>query len=225
MKHAFFLLPLALILPSACKDKVDDKTPEAALDDGALNKAEIDPALTSALEAQIMVDPALTGDANREAIKAADAPAQALIPPDKSLSAAAAVRTNGPTLGELADQQAQKKTMAGCNSTVSYGLRWSTTLPADIPIYPRGKVMEAAGSDRAACRLRIVTFATEAPPRAVIDYYLGAARRSGYQAGEEQDGKTTLVGGTRKDGAAFTTMIMPAAGGGAAVDLIVNNGL
>ena len=62
-----------------------------------------DPALTAALEDQIMVDPALAGPANANAIRPGDDPMQAPIPPEKDGNAP--VTGDGRTLGQLAAQQ------------------------------------------------------------------------------------------------------------------------
>lgn len=219
------LMGTGLALLAGCKDASMDKTTADKRDGQRLGKADVDPALTSALEGQIMVDPSLADQANRAAVKPADGPASALIPPETTGPSATAERAAGPTLGELAAQQTRQKSMPGCNHSVSYALHWSTRLPADVPIYPRGRVEEAAGSDTATCRLRVVTFTSSDSPRAVVDFYTGSVRRAGYSVSQEQDGEQVLLGGTRRDGAAVFAIVTPTRSGGTIVDLVVNNGM
>lgn len=218
-------LGTGLAAMAGCTDAPKGAGTADKLDDQLLGKGNADPALTSALEGQIMVDPSLADQANRAAVKPTDGPASALIPPETTGPSATAERPAGPTLGELAAQQTRQKSMPGCNHSVSYAMRWSTRLPADVPIYPRGRVEEAAGSDTATCRLRVVTFTSSDTPRAVIDFYTGSARRAGYSVSQEQDGEQAMLGGTRRDGAAVFAIVTPAKSGGTIVDLVVNNGI
>ena len=75
-----------------------------AIDAKVGGKAEADPALTAALEDQIMVDPSLSGQANDDAIKPAKEPMQTPIPAGEGAPAAA---SPGQTLGGLAAEQAE----------------------------------------------------------------------------------------------------------------------
>jgi hypothetical protein len=75
-----FVSALALVSLSAC-GRDGDKQEAAAIDDTVLGKGNAtDPAITSALEDQIMVDPALANQSNAHAVRPADRPAQAPIP-------------------------------------------------------------------------------------------------------------------------------------------------
>jgi hypothetical protein len=130
------------------------------------------------------------------------------------------------TLGSLAEQQARlsKDKFNGCVLDVQYSMDFANRLPTDLPLYPRARVVEAAGSDASNCRLRAVTYSTTAAPKAMIDYYLTIARRAGFTASHSGEGKEELVNGTRdRDGAAFYAIIQPA-GAGSSVDLVANKG-
>jgi hypothetical protein len=58
-----------------------------------------------------------------------------------------------------------------CAAKASDGLSWSLGLPQTLPIYPRGHLLEAAGSDKDGCHLRVVRFVTPVEPGAVVDFY------------------------------------------------------
>lgn len=221
------VLGTALLAMTACgSDKpADDKVEK--LDERLLGKGNADPVLTSALEDQIMVDSSLANMSNRNAVKAADAPMTAPVPPETTGPSATAERPNTPTLGQLAAGQAKaaRDKFAGCGLDVDYSMGWANRLPADLPLYPRARVEEAAGSDMPGCKLRAITFTTPAPQRAVIDFYIGQSKRSGFASSTEAKGRETLVGGTRNDGAAYYVVVTPAEAGGTIVDLVLNNGV
>ncbi len=222
------LLGPALLAVSACGGNAPADQKADKLDERLLGKGDADPVLTSALEDQIMVDPSLANMSNRNAVKAADAPMTAPVPPETTGPSAAAERSAANvTLGQLASKQAAaaRDKFAGCGLDVDYSMQWATRLPADIPLYPRARVDEAAGSDMPGCKLRAITFTTPAPQRAVIDFYIGQSKRSGFASSTEAKGRETLVGGTRNDGAAYYVVVTPAEAGGTIVDLVLNNGV
>lgn len=221
-----WLIP-ALLAVSACSgDKPADAKADK-LDERLLGKGNADPVLTSALEEQIMVDPGLNNMSNRNAVKAPDAPMTAPVPPETTGPSAPASRPDAPTLGQLAAGQAKsaRDKFSGCGLDVDYSMGWANRLPADLPLYPRARVEEAAGSDMPGCKLRAITFTTPAPQRAVIDFYIGQSKRVGFASSTEAKGRETLVGGTRSDGAAYYIVVTPAEAGGTIVDLVLNNGV
>jgi len=199
-----------------------------------------DPALTGALADQIMVDPALVQSANAHALRPADRPATAAVPPDAPLvdpvpAAAAppipaaradcpdcAARDGALTIGALAERQRDRAT-AGCAAGLGYSAGWATRLPAALPLYPGATVREAAGSDRGGCRLRVVAFVTGAPPAKAVAFYHARARAAGYTAEVQADGGARVVGGTRGDDA-FVVYADPRPGGGSDVRLVANGG-
>jgi hypothetical protein len=215
------LAPLALLSLPGCDSKTP--APDNGLDTRSLAKEDMDPAATSALESPIMVDPSLAEMSNRDAVKPADAPTSLALPPDAGPSAAAS-RPGGPVLGDMVADARRQKGLAGCSLKISYGAHWSAQLPADLPLYPKAHLEEAAGADSPRCKLRAVTVTTPDAADRVIRFYQEAARKAGYDASVEKDGGAQLVGGTRSDGAAFYTVITPVRTGGTIVDLVVNNG-
>lgn len=213
----------AALLLSACGDKASDKAELDKIDAKLGGKTGADPALSAALEDQIMVDPALASQSNEDSIRPPAQPFQAPVPLDPNAIDGAG---SGQTLGSLAEQQARlsKDKFNGCVLDVQYSMDFANRLPTDLPLYPRARVVEAAGSDAANCRLRAVTYSSTAAPKAMIDYYLTVARRAGFTASHSGEGNEDLVNGTRdRDGAAFYAIIQPA-GAGSSVDLVANNG-
>jgi len=225
--HSSPLLGACLLGVSACGNDTPTDAKVDKLDERLLGKGNADPVLTTALEDQIMVDPSLANMANRNAVKAADAPMTAPVPVETTGPSAAAERPANPTLGQLAANQASaaRDKFTGCGLDVGYSMQWANRLPADVPLYPRARVDEAAGSDMPGCKLRAITFTTPAPQRAVIDFYIGQTKRSGFASSTEVRGRETLVGGTRGDGAAYYVVLTPAEAGGTIVDLVLNNGV
>jgi hypothetical protein len=213
-------LSVALLL-TGCGDKASDKAELDKIDAKLGGKTGADPALSVALEEPIMVDPNLASQSNEDSIRPPAQPFQAPVPLDPNAPDGAG---SGQTLGSLAEQQARlsKDKFNGCMLDVKYSMDFANRLPTDLPLYPRARVVEAAGSDTNTCRLRAITYSSSAAPKAMIDYYLTIARRAGFTASHSSEGNEDLVSGTR-DGAAFYAIIQPA-GAGSSVDLVANNG-
>ncbi len=248
MKRALsiVLLSCTAITLSACGD--DPKTEAAQLDQKLLGKGDkADPALTSALEDQIMVDPSLTGQSNQHAVRPADEPGSAPIPPAKGEAPATAIPGRKTvTLGQLAAAQAEgnkasstfsggvkplaavgvdKASFTGCGLDVDYAMGWANRLPAAMPLHPGARVEEAAGSDNGRCRLRAVTYTTGASSQDMIAYYQGKARKAGFSAEHRNEDGNDIVGGTRKDGAAYFVVLTPRDNGGTTADFVTNAGV
>ncbi|MFC3579632.1 hypothetical protein [Sphingomonas hylomeconis] len=245
---------LALILPialTACGPQPDARnldTLDNELIDGNATGNVRDPALMSALQDQIMVDPTLAAQANRDAIRPPAQPYSGAVPPDgiaagrnggaiggattsETLKPTPAPGANCPgctaareslTLGALA---ARQKDGAACAAKVRYSSRWAQRLPADLPLYPDARVSEAAGNDEGGCSLRAVSFATSAPLQKVLDYYYTRTTNAGYAAEHQADGGEHVLGGTRKrDDAAFAVFLTSRGDGGTDVDIVANKG-
>lgn len=214
-------------------DRLDDEL-------GAGNAA--DPALATALDGQIMVDPALSQSSNVNAIRPPDRPVSGAVPADdiaakalhgdsatlppapaaRAACPACAAKKGALTLGELARRQ-RDPSVSGCAPRLGYSAAWATRLPAALPLYPDARVLEAAGVDAAGCRLRVVDFATAAPVARVIDWYAARATAAGYSVAHEADGDGEVLGGTNGD-AAYVVYVAARRGGGSSVDLIANSG-
>jgi len=255
-KLAWIMLPLAL---AACGKKPEAESNIDSLDaelagTGNSAAANRDPAMMSALQDQIMVDPALAGQANNDSVRPPQQPYSGATPPDSVAppkpadpNATAAntgsssggskpapapsgdcpqckVKRDSVTLGALAKRQAQKS-IASCAGNLQYSAAWVGRLPGDLPLYPDARVDEAAGATGNGCTLRVVSFSTGASIQTVLDWYYGRATSAGYDAEHQASGGQHVLGGTRaKDGGAFMIYLEKRPDGRTEVDIVVNNG-
>ena len=215
--------------------------PDNGLDtlDAQLTQANAtDPAVTAALQDQIMVDPTLTSQANGDAVRPPDRPYSAAAPapgiatgsaaPDESLQSAPAPGAcpsckggrEALTLGELAS--VQRGGNRQCATRVGYSAGWANRLPATFALHPDARVSEAAGTDADGCRLRVVSFTIAQPVERMVDWYYTRATKGGYSAEHQADGDQHVLGGTRGN-AAYAVFLSPE-GQGTSVDLIVDGG-
>ncbi len=189
--------PLAgLMLLAACSGRGD----VAELDNELLANGA-DPALTSALEDQILVDPNLVQQANPNSARRPETPVQSQYPAGSAQNAAARI-----------------------GADLQYGPEWAQRLPTEFAMYPGARLTEAAGSNADERRLRVVTFRTADRYERVIAYYRGAVTRAGYNAEEQRRGADHVLGGVNEqtDGAYY--LIVTPTNAGSDVALIVNNG-
>lgn len=239
---ALLALPLAL---SACGKEDQGDRDLASLDESLTNAG--DPALRGALEGQIIVDPELADKSNSHAVSPGDKPVSGALPasitstaydapvggklfrapPAKEAEPCPQCDGQEPvTLGALARQQAAAQGKpSSCAANVQYGMGWANRMPAEFPLYPKAKLVEAAGAEGASCNLRVVSFITSQPMQNVIDFYYTKALRAGFDADHRLMNGEHVLGGTRKkdDGAYFITFAEQK-GGGTAVDIVANNG-
>ena len=247
------VLPLALV---ACGKRADDRNLDTLdnelVDAGAGAANTSDPAMTSALHDQIMVDPALTQHSNANTVRPPAEPYSGGVPPvgiaqgssgatgtagtttsqtirpapapsSKACPGCQAAR-DSLTLGALASRQTDKRT-SSCAGAMRYSAEWADRLPADVPLYPGARVVEAAGANTASCNLRAVSFATNASLKTVIDWYYTRITNVGFTAEHQSDGAEHTLGGTRtKDGGAYVLYLTARRDGGTDVDLMANNG-
>lgn len=213
----------------------------------AAKNAESDPALTSALADQIMVDPDLASQNRGNAALSGGGPADGSLPPEQTspeaiaAAKADAVRLVGGQLqiapsanGSAAGQAAQLTTAAdvasnvagigaACPDKVEYSMAWAAKMPAAFPVYPRGHVNEAAGTDKDGCRLRVVNFVTPVAPADVMNFYYTRARSSGFSAERTREGGDDVLGGS-KGTAAYLVYARQLPNGLTEVDLGANGG-
>jgi hypothetical protein len=245
------LLGVALALPlAACGGAATDEAAVADLDNKLTGKGS-DPEMNVALNDRILVDPDLTDSANVNTVKAADKPLSGAIPADSGYDGDASIEaldsaklmrapkavvvaaedckgcgeSRAVTLGALAADQGVTRGKGTCDAKLQYGAGWANRMPAEFPVYPRGRVKEAGGVDGGICDIRVASFTTSAPMQGVIDYYYTRARKSGYSAEHQLRAGEHALGGTRdNDGGAYFITFNPAPGGGTSVDIVANNG-
>lgn len=205
-----------------------------------------DPALTTALQDEIMVDPQLGRQANGDAIRPPNQPYSSGMPSDAVATnsgkidgellrapepvaageqcATCAASRESMTLGGLAARQPDGSA-SKCAASVRYSAAWAQRLPKDLPLHPQARVTEAAGSTEGGCALRVVSFSAPQPLQAMLDWYYTKAVRAGYSAEHQLDGKEHILGGTRaRDDAAYVLYMTARADGGTDVDLVANKG-
>lgn len=240
---AILLAPLALV---ACGGGGEDAAQNnvAALDDELAGNGT-DPALMGALQDQIMVDPQLAQQANKDAVRPPNQPYSAQLPAetvaagktampgDGELMKAPAPTTGGPdfnaqaqsvTLGGLAARQQNARARA-CAAKLAYSASWTTRMPAALPLPPQARVTEAAGTNADGCSLRAVTFSTPQPLKTMVDWYYTRAVKGGYTAEHQLKDGQHLLGGTRKrDGNAYLIFLSARSDGGTDIDLLADGG-
>ena len=189
------LLCAALAL-GGCKRTEAPANNLAALDN-QLVANNTDPAITSALNDQILVDRNLSAQSNRNAVRTAGGPAQAQYPPDAGTGAAP------PCAGMPLDTNPD----------------WAKRLPPEFPIYPGARVTEAAGTDAAPCRLRAIVLASADPWDRVLGWYQAQATRAGYEIGRQARDGDQILAGTRGDQSFY--LIASPRDGGSEISLIV----
>jgi hypothetical protein len=226
VKPVRFFIMSAVISLAACEKPVPDS--ELANLDNQIMANETDPALTSALEDQILVDPALTQQSNKNAVRPAESPTRAEYPlPSSAPQAGRSGSTRQASVPAKTAGAAGNSTAGGadCGSGLNYASVWASRLPAAFAVYPGARLTEAAGNDRSDCRSRIVTFKTNAPPKRVLDYYRSRAAGAGYSAEHQMRGGDHILAGTAgQSDNAFYLILTPLRGGGSDVALITNGG-
>lgn len=210
----------ALLVLGACGGSAENNL--AALDNELLANGA-DPALTSALEDQILVDPNLVQQAHPNTVRPPETPAQAQYPAGSARPVAPAARP-GARVRRAAAATGDSADAGTCGAALEFGPQWADRLPAEFAPYPGGRVTEAAGANSGECRVRVVTFRTGDPYPRVVEHYRSVAARAGFTADHELRGADHLLGGVnaRTDGA-FVVIVTPLERG-SDVALIVNNG-
>ena len=239
-------LSLALI---ACGS--NDDAAQGNADDAALLDNANDPAMTGALEDQILVDPDLIDQSNQNAVLGSGdngALPAATVPSDSAAIGLAAAKnefggkamlsapnpkavsaeectdcSQGATLGAKAEMQQRGK--GTCDAKLSYAMDWAQRMPPEFRVYPRANVKEAAGIDGGLCDIRVVNFTTPVALKSVADYYYTKARRGGYSAEYQlRDGEHVMGGTNDADNSAYVIFMRTMSNGGTEVDIVANNG-
>jgi hypothetical protein len=196
----------AALLLAACQRQPSDD--DIATFDNRITGNRSDPALTSALQDPILTDPALTQQSNRNAVRPPAGPVQAPYPPEQGhAEMKALVRGEG----------------EGCAAMFDRNPSWARRLPAAFPVFPGARVTNAAGNDAEGCRMRVVSFASEASPQRVLVWYRERAASAGFSYDHHREPPDHVLAGTKDDGAYY--LIVTPRRGGSDISLIVNNGV
>ena len=229
------MLLTAVLLLTACGSGEEEADP----------LAERDPAVTAALADPLMADPDLTSQNRGNAALTGGGPAAGEIPPPKrgqaeldAARAAALDLTGGglnpapPTTLTQETSPADAATAAAlvralpwgraCADKLGYTASWAAKLPPALPVYPRGHVQEAAGSDTAGCPLRAVHFQTPVPVDEVVSFYATVAAKGGYALTAGKAGADLTLAGTK--GAARFALFVRSGTGMTEVNLVTSGG-
>ena len=106
-----------------------------------------------------------------------------------------------------------------CVTRVSYTARWAAVLPDALQPYPHGAVAEAAGTDEAGCRLRVVHVQTPVPVDEVLGFHHARLKAAGYAVRPGADGDDRLLR-ARRGADAFVLYVRQAEDGLTVADLI-----
>ena len=173
---------------------------------------DADPALSSALNDAIMVDPGLASQSGKNGRPAAT-PAQAPYPPRDAA-------------GDAGGAAAAIGGGKNCSDPdrFDYNMSWASKLAPTFPLYPGAKVTEAAANNQAGCNTRVVTFTTAEGWQRILDWYHTRAVRAGYSSEHWlRNGDHVLAGANERDNGAFYLIVTPKQQG-SEVALIANNG-
>jgi hypothetical protein len=181
-----------LLALSACSGGEGNNLAEL---DNSLLANGADPALTSALEDQILVDPNLVQQSHPNTVRPPEGPVQAQYP------AGSAAENARRSMAGTNRGQARTAAAGGgaetsiCGVPFDYGPEHAERLPAAFPAYPGSQLTEAAGADSGDCHMRVVTFRTGDAYARVLDHYRGLATRAGYSAEHQVRGADHVLGG------------------------------
>ncbi len=170
--------------------------------DGAYNETSVDPEILAAVGGHMEKAPAATETAES-------------LPGARALSDLIHKRTSK-------DGNAAAPGAAGdCAKLVQYGAEWAERMPEPFRAYPRARLIEAAGTAKAPCTLRLISFSTAAGPEAVMDFYFTRAKRAGFDAEHLLTSGEHQLGGTKGE-AAYVVLARRGEGDQTEVDVIAN---
>ncbi len=188
-------------------DMVNRNTANRAItlgpDDGSLPQPDRGPDAARAARAEALE---LVGGTN--AMRRAPQPerVEGELPPEARLSVAARAATAG-------------EGNADCAQIAQFSAIWAARMPDAFPVYPRGAVHEAAGTDENGCSLRVVNFSTPVPLGEVMDFYFTQGSANGFAMQRVlQDGEDVL-GGTAP-GRSFMVFARTEQDGMTSIDLV-----
>lgn len=166
-----------------------------------------DPALTAVLNDPFLVDPNLVQQAHPNTIRPPEAPVQAQYPPGSANAGVPATASPARAL---------------CGAEFETGGQWARRLPPALALYPGGRIVEAAGTDKGGCRLSMITFRTGDDPERVLAHYRRLAEQGGFRS-EQRPRGTDIMLAAVKPGTAFV-LVVTALERGTEAALVVDGG-
>lgn len=220
------LLAIALTLGACTGD-----TPPRAATASTADANELDPLLASIVNDPLMTDPQLTSRSNANAVRPPDQPFALMVP---AIGGAFAQTAPGPcdscatvrgalTLAAFAARQGDAQ-MQDCARNIGYDAAWANFLPAALPLPDRAQVIEAAGTNRGPCRLRVVSFEIDQSVADAVDALAARAVKVGYAVTRDGAGSEQLLTGRRGSDGTALALYARASGGMTAVQIAATGG-
>jgi hypothetical protein len=225
-----WLILLPLLAIGACSDE-----PPAAPPD------QRDPAIARALDDPLMTDPDLSSRNEAAAAITVETdtglPVLTPTPDDAAAARAEAARMVGgaekltplptasstmvslPEGGGPAEHLSTLLTDPKCRAGLRESAVWAASMPAALPVYPRGALQHGAGRDDAGCHVRALAFTAAVTVQDVMAFYARRAAMAGMTAVHGTDGSGEVLRGTG-EGIAYDIRAQ-AAGDGTLVKLAV----
>lgn len=193
-----------------------------------------DPLMAAALADQIMIDPDMVDRNGANQLASFADPDGSMPRPDAGPEAAAAARAEALALvggsealrevpEPAASAPAADAALARCAGRSQPGFRWAAVMPEAFPVYPRGAVLTAAGSDARGCTVRAISFATAVAVEDVLAFYATRAVAAGYRVQHTATAGENVLGGGGPAGH-LQVRVRPGEGGLVLVDLITLGG-
>ena len=199
----------------------------------------LDPLLAITVNGPLMSDQQLSYQSNADAVRPPDIPLNAPIPavdivPAGPVEAAPPLppAAAGPcdacsaaqaaiTLRALAERSGDAAARA-CAPAIRYSAMWATHLSDDLPLPPAARVIEAAGSDGARCRLRAVAYGAAMPVATLLAGEYARASRAGYAVTYQAAGDLHALTARRaRDGSGLVLVARDAGDGIADVRVVM----
>lgn len=200
IRARLYAVALGALMLSACGGRQPEPAPTG---EGAVAESE----LTGNLADQIKIDPSLAAAQSTE--PPPELPADQRTPAAINAAKAEAAKLAGGTIAAApapSSDSASEKAIAeagarlaggpaNCPAKVTKGPAWAARVPAALAAYPRGHVIDAAGSDAAGCSLRVLNFVTPVGIEDVLGYYYTRVRADGMSAARRTEGADAVLGG------------------------------
>lgn len=122
-------------------------------------------------------------------------------------------------MASAADLIAALGAPAPCAARLTEDFALAATMPPAAAIPPRAMVLQAAGAETKACRIRIIRFATPAAPEDVLQYHYARAQRAGLVPARHERPED-IIAATGKRGETLVVHVRPAPHGLTSVDLL-----
>lgn len=202
--------------------------------------------MAAVLEEPLMTDPDLSLSNGRNLAAVAAGPVDGSLPdlsfpPDEAAAAsAAALRQTGARLrapvllpqpsprleavkeADFARRAGRLVDRPACAAGLRPGFEWAEA-PSLPPIYPRARLLMAAGTARPDCAMAAATTLTPVDPAQVLGFYHARMKAAGYRDAASRTGEALLLEGIR-NGSRFAVLIRPAGPGTTQIDVVATPG-